>query len=361
MKSLMLEVLKILVINPGSTSTKVAIYQNEVELFRKDIVHPAVEFANCKAATDQFAYRKKAIISLLEDIKLDPQELHTIVARGGALPPLEAGAYRINDRMIDFLKHRPRADHASNVAALIAYDMATDLGISSYIYDAISVDQLTDIAKVSGSPEIPRFSLTHALNSRSMAQKYALSIERPYSNITVIVAHLGGGITLGVHHQGRVIDMISDDEGPFSPERAGKVPCVPLVDLCYSGKYDHGTVRKFFRGKGGMISYLGTNSALEVEERISKGEEEALLIYQAMAYQVAKGIGELATVVKGKVDAIILTGGIAYSDMLTNWITERVEFLAPVVVMPGENEMEALALGILRVLRQEEPAHEYDL
>lgn len=353
-------VFKILVINPGSTSTKVSIYENEVEVFKKSIVHPTAEIINYKVATDQFAYRHQTVITFLEEIHFNLQELDAIVARGGALPPLEAGAYRINQSMIDFLKQRPRADHGSNIAAIIALEMSRQLGIPSYIYDAISVDQLTDIARISGTPEIPRQSIIHALNSRAMAQKYALSIDRAYSDINLITAHLGGGITLAVHHGGRMIDMISDDEGPFSPERAGKVPCVPLVDLCYSGKYDHSTTQKIFRGKGGLIAYLNTNSALEVEERIAQGEPKALLIYEAMAYQVAKGIGELATVVKGKLDGIILTGGIAYSEMLTRWIKERVEFIAPVIIMPGEDEMEALALGTLRVLRQEETAHEYD-
>ncbi len=357
----MAEVFKILVINPGSTSTKIAIYENEEELFKKNIEHPTNELINYKVATDQFDFRYQTVMAFLKEIQFNLQELDAIVARGGALPPLNAGAYRINQSMVDFLKERPRADHASNIAAIIALEMSRVLGIPSYIYDAISVDQLTDVARISGSPEIPRLSITHALNSRSMAYKYAQSINRSYSEITLITAHLGGGITLGVHHQGRVIDMISDDEGPFSPERAGKVPCVPLVDLCYSGKYDHRTTQRLFRGKGGLIAYLNTNSALEVEERIAQGDQEALLIYEAMAYQVAKGIGELATVVKGKLDAIILTGGIAYSDMLTRWIIERVEFLAPVVIIPGENEMEALALGPLRVLRQEEKAYEYDL
>ncbi len=357
----MAEVFKILVINPGSTSTKIAIYENEVEIYKKNIVHPSSELNNYKVATDQFAYRHQTVITFLEEIHFNLQELDAIVARGGALPPLEAGAYRINQSMIDFLSQRPRADHGSNIAAIIALEMSRELGIPSYIYDAISVDQLTDIARISGTPEIPRLSIIHALNSRSVAQKYALSIDRAYSDINLITAHLGGGITLAVHHGGRMIDMISDDEGPFSPERAGKVPCVPLVNLCYSGKYDHFTMQKVFRGKGGLIAYLGTHDALEVERRIVQGDQEALLIYEAMAYQVAKGIGELATVVNGKLDAIILTGGIAYSEMLTNWIKERVKFIAPVVMMPGENEMEALALGALRVLRQQEIAHEYDI
>ena len=356
----MTEAFKILAINPGSTSTKIAVYENERELLKKNIIHPAEELNKYTETTDQFDFRRQTIIQAFNEIGFDVRELNAIVARGGALPPLKAGAYSINQTMVEFLKYRPRADHASNIAAVIAYEMSRELGIPSYIYDAISVDQLDDIARISGLPQTPRLSITHALNSRATAKKYSLSVDKPYTDLTLIVAHLGGGITLAVHHKGRMIDVISDDEGPFSPERAGRVPAVPLIDLCISGEYPRQTMKKFFRGKGGLLAYLGTTSALEVEHRIAQGDKEARLVYEAMAYQIAKGIGELATVVKGKVDAVILTGGIAYSDMLTAWVKERVEFIAPVIMMPGENEMESLALGGLRVLRGEEAAHEFE-
>lgn len=350
---------KILTINPGSTSTKAAVYENGTEIYKKNIHHPLAEIQKYTVATDQSALRKHAIMSFLHEMELDPRSLSAIAARGGALPPVKTGAYRINQKMVDYLKNQPKADHASNVAAIIAYEIADELQIPAYIYDAVTVDQITDIARLSGTPELPRICITHVLNPRAMALNYAASIQRDYHDLSLIIAHLGGGISISIHHKGRIIDVLSDDEGPFSPERAGKIASVQLVDLCFSGKYDHAAARKIIRGKGGFLAYLGTNSALEVETRIADGDEYALLVYEAMAYQVAKGIGELAPVVKGQVDAIILTGGMAYSSMLTSWIKERVAFIAPVVIMPGENELEALAGGVLRVLRHEEHAHDF--
>jgi len=257
------------------------------------------------------------------------------------------------------LKYRPLREHVSNVAAGIAYEIAGELGIPAYIYDGISVDEFEDIARISGMPAIERHSLVHTLNMRAVAIKTAAAIGRHYADLNLIVAHLGGGITISVHRQGKMIDIVSDDEGPFSPERAGRVPCQQLVDLCFSGQYDHRTVVRMMRGNGGLVAYLGTTDAIEVEKRIAGGDQKAELVYQAMAYQVAKGIGELATVVNGKVDAIILTGGLAHSKMLTGWIAARVEFIAPVRIVPGENELEALAHGVYRVMAGEEAAHEF--
>jgi butyrate kinase len=255
--------------------------------------------------------------------------------------------------------HRPVVEHASNLGAILAFHLAQPLGIPAYIYDPITVDELEDIARLSGLAELERKSAWHALNGRAVALKCAAAIGMQYGNVNLIVAHLGGGISIGIHRHGRVVDMMRDDEGSFSPERAGRVPCGDLIELCYS--IDRDTMRKKLRGRGGLISYLGTSSALEIEERIAKGDARAKLIYEAMAYQIAKGIGDLSTVVYGEVDAIALTGGIAGSALITGWIRERVEFIAPVHVFPGENELEALAQGTLRVLRGEEIAHEYDL
>ncbi|MGI6451579.1 MAG: butyrate kinase [Desulfitobacteriia bacterium] len=267
----------------------------------------------------------------------------------------------VNNIMVDFLKTRPRADHASNIAALIAYELAEEVGIPAYIYDAISVNELSELAQISGLPHIRRCGISHVLNQRAMTRKYAQTQNRDYADLTLIIAHLGGGITMSVHHRGKIIDVLFDDEGPFTPERAGKLPCAPLIEMCYSEQCDYQTALKLLRGQGGLVAYLGTNNTLEVEKRIAQGDQQALLIYQAMAYQIAKGIGELATVVNGQVDAIILTGGIAHSQLLTGWIADRVKFIAKVVVMPGENELEALALGVLRVLRGEEEAHEFQI
>ena len=353
--------LQILAINPGSTSTKIAIYENEIQKFKTTIEHSAEELEKYKTVAEQYEMRKDAILEYLKNNDYDVAQLDGIAARGAPLPPLNTGAYKINASMVDRVKNRPLAEHASNLAAIIAYELAEKLSIPAYIYDAISSDELSDIARISGMPLIPRDSLLHTLNTRAVCMKTAQKMNKIYKDLNIIIAHLGGGITISVHSKGRIIDIVSDDEGPFSPERAGRVPCRKLIDMCYSGKYDHGTMRKMLRGKGGLVAYTGTSSAIEVEEKIKSGDENARLVYEAMAYQISKGIGELATVVNGDVDVIIITGGIAYSDIITGWIKERVKFIAPVEIVPGENELEALANGVLRVLRGEETAHEYDL
>ena len=349
----------ILAINPGSTSTKIALYEDEKEVFTKTLEHPVEELEKYDNTQDQYEMRKDAVLAFLKEKNFDIKNLSAVVGRGGMLPPVKSGAYVVNELMLDTLKNRPVMEHASNLGAPIAYEIAKAAGVNAYIYDSVRTDELIDIARISGMPDIPRTSTSHVLNSRAMAIKAAKKYGKRYDEENIVVAHLGGGISLSVHEKGRIVDIISDDEGPFSPERAGRVPCRDLIELCYSGKYDKRTMHKKLRGNGGLKAYLGTTDAREVEKMIEAGDENAKLIYEAMAYQIAKGIGELATVVEGKVDAIILTGGIAYSNMLTSWIKKRVEFIAPVEIMPGENEMESLAYGILRVLRGEEKAREY--
>lgn len=350
---------KILVINPGSTSTKIALYEDENEIFSSTVEHEAEEIEKYNKVQDQFEMRKEAVLSLLENNGYDVNKLSAVVGRGGMLPAVKSGAYEVNDKMVDRLKNNPVVEHASNLGALIAHEIANIAGVSAYIYDSVRVDELNDIARISGMPDIPRASTSHALNSRAMAMKAAKKYGKKYSDMNFVVAHLGGGISVSVHEKGKMVDIIADDEGPFSPERAGRVPCKQLIDLCYSGKFDKKAMHKKLRGNGGLKAYLNTVDAREVERMIENGNEKAKLIYEAMAYQVSKGIGELATVVDGQIDAIILTGGIAYSKMLTSWIKKRVEFIAPVEIMPGENEMESLAFGTLRVLRKEETAREY--
>jgi len=352
---------KILAINPGSTTTKIGVFENGQERFKTNIEHPAAELEKYHNVAAQYDMRKDAILSYLREQNYDVAQLDAIAARGAPIAPLKGGAYRINQSMVDRLKSSQMIEHASNLAALIAYEIGEPLGIPSYIYDAISTDELTDIARISGMPAIPRPSLVHTLNMRAVCHKLADKQGKKYQDMTIIAAHLGGGITISIHHQGTMIDIVSDDEGPFSPERAGKVPCRALIDLCYSGTYDHGTMRKMLRGRGGLVAYLGTSNAIEVEKMIEQGDEKARLVYEAMGYQIAKGIGELATVVNGKVDAIILTGGIAYSKMLTEWIQKRVAFIAPVEIFPGENELESLSNGVTRVLSGEETFHEFSL
>lgn len=350
---------KVLAINPGSTSTKIALYEDEKEIFCKTLEHPVEQIEKYENVADQFDMRKEVVLSFLKQNGYEVKELAAVVGRGGMVPKVKSGAYKVNETMVDRLKNNPVVEHASNLGALIAYEIANSIGVSAYIYDSVRVDELEDIARISGMPDIPRTSTSHALNTRAMAMKIAKKYGKKYSDMNFIVAHLGGGISVNVHRKGQMVDIMADDEGPFSPERAGKVPCNALIDLCYSGKFDKKTMKKKLRGNGGLKAYLNTVDAREVERMIESGDEKAKLVYEAMAYQVAKGIGELATVVEGKVDAIVITGGIAYSDMITSWIKKRVEFIAPVEIMPGENEMESLALGILRVLKGEEEAREY--
>lgn len=350
---------KILAINPGSTSTKIALYEDENEIFTTTLEHPIEEIEKYDNTQDQFEMRKDVVLSFLKGKNFDVKELSAVVGRGGMLPFVKSGAYIVNKLMLDTLKNRPVMEHASNLGAPIAYEIAKAAGVTAYIYDSVRTDELNDIARISGMPDISRTSTCHVLNTRAMAMKLAKKYGKKYEDMNFVVAHLGGGVSLNVHEKGKIVDIVSDDEGPFSPERAGRVPCRELIELCYSGKFDKNTMRKKLRGNGGLKAYLGTMDAREVEKMIKNGDEKARIVYETMAYQVAKSIGELATVVEGKVDAIILTGGIAYSEMMTSWIKKRVEFIAPVEIMPGENEMESLAYGILRVLRGEEKAKEY--
>lgn len=350
---------KILAINPGSTSTKIALYEDEKEIFYKTLNHSVEEIDKYDTVAHQFDMRKEVVLSFLRENGYKVHELSAVVGRGGMVPSVKSGAYRVNEVMVDRLKNKPVFEHASNLGALIAYEIANSIGVNAYIYDSIRVDEMKDVARISGMPDIPRTSTSHVLNSRAMAMKVAKKYGKKYWNMNFIVAHLGGGISLSVHEKGQMVDIMADDEGPFSPERAGRVPCKQLIDLCYSGKFDKKTMHKKLRGNGGLNAYLNTVDARDVEKMIENGDEKAKLIYEAMAYQVAKGIGELSTVVEGNVDAIILTGGIAYSKILTSWIKKRVEFIATVEIMPGENEMESLALGTLRVLKKEELAREY--
>lgn len=350
---------KILVINPGSTSTKVALYEDEKEIFCDTLDHPIEKIDRYNSIQEQFEMRKECVLLCLENKGYKVEEVAAVVGRGGMLPAVKSGAYKINDKMVDRLKNNPVIEHASNLGAIISYEIANSIRVPSYIYDSVRVDELEDIARISGMPEIQRTSTSHALNSRAMAMKVAKEHGKKYSDMNFIVAHLGGGISVSVHKRGSMADIIADDEGPFSPERSGRVPCIDLINLCFSGKYDKKTISKKLRGNGGIKAYLNTVDAREVEKMISEGNEKAKLVYEAMAYQVAKGIGELATVVKGQVDYIIITGGIAYSKLMTSLIKERVEFIAPVEIKAGENEMESLALGTLRVLRNEEKYREY--
>lgn len=355
-----MENFKILVINPGSTSTKIAVYENENELLRHNIDHPLDSLEKYETIMDQYEMRKESIVSYLEEAGVDIKTLSAVVGRGGILPPVHSGAYKVNHSMIERLRHKPIAEHASNLGAAIANEIAKSVGVGAYIYDPVTVDELSEHARLSGMPELNRQSLSHALNMRAAAMKVCDKDGVDYHQTNLIVAHLGGGISLSMHSGGRMIDIVSDDEGPFSPERAGRVQCRQLIELCYSGQFDRKTMVKKQRGKGGLLAHLGTVDAREVEARIDNGDKHAETVYYAMATQIAKSIGELATVVDGEVYKIVITGGMAYSKRLTDWISKKVKFIAPIELLPGENELQSLALGVLRVLRHEEEAFVYE-
>lgn len=347
----------ILAINPGSTSTKIGLYEDENLLFSHSLDHSVEEIQEFKTINDQYSMRYQAILGVLKEKNFDVKDLSCIVGRGGPVAPLSSGAYILDEVLVDKLKNDPMTDHASLLGGIIAYEMAENLSIPSYIYDAVSTDELEDIARFSGMKEITRESLVHTLNMRASGIKVAKEMGKNYEDLNLIIAHLGGGLSFSVHRKGKMVDIISDDERAFSPERSGGVPSRALAKICYNNDFDH--VSKLLRGKGGLASYLETNDAREVEKMIEDGNEYAKDVYEAMAYQIAKGIGQLAPVVDGKVDSIIITGGMAYSEMLMNWIIKRVKFIAPVIIIPGENELESLAMGGLRVLRDEETAHNF--
>jgi butyrate kinase len=351
----------ILVINPGSTSTKIAVFQDTTPIFQETLRHSAQELAPYVHILDQYQFRKAAIAAILAQHQIALTILDAVVGRGGLVHPLEGGCYRVNDLMLADLRAMVMGEHASNLGALIAKALADEIGKPAFIVDPVVVDEMEPLARYSGLPDLPRRSIFHALNQKAVARRVAKELGTPYSACCLIVAHLGGGISVGAHQYGRVIDVNNalDGDGPFSPERSGGLPVGQLATLCFSGQYPLETIKKMITGKGGFMAYLGTNAGLDVKERIQRGDAQAREVYEAMAYQVAKEIGALATVLKGRIDAIVLTGGLACDTQLVDWIVERVSFLAPVKVVPGEDEMIALCEGVLPVLRGEEMAKEY--
>jgi butyrate kinase len=352
---------RVLTINPGSTSTKVALYEDEHPLFVETIHHSADEIAAFPRIASQYAFRRDAVLSLLDEHQIELDSLDAVVGRGGILRPVPSGTYRVNEKMLDELRHPKEREHASNLGALVADDVARRAGIPAFIVDPVCVDEFDDIARISGLPEIERRSLSHALNLKAAARRAAQELGKRYDEVNLVVVHLGGGISVSPHRRGRMVDVNQalDGTGPFAPERAGGLPVGDVIRMCYSGKYTYEEMSKKIAGHGGLVAHLGTNDARQVERRIEEGDAHARLIYQAMAYQIAKEIGLMATVLKGNVDAIVLTGGLARSELLVDWIVERVEWIAPVMIYPGEDEMLAMAQGALRVLRGEEEALDY--
>ncbi len=354
---------KILVINPGSTSTKIAVYEDTNPLIQETLRHSNQELSAYTNILDQYQFRKDLITEFLEQHHISVSSLDGIVARGGLVYPLEGGCYRVNERMIQDLKDAVMGEHASNLGALIAKALGDEIGKPAFIVDPVVVDEFEPLARYSGSPELPRLSIFHALNQKAVARKVAKELGKEYTECNLIVAHLGGGISVGAHKHGRVIDVNNalDGEGPFSPERSGGLPTGQLARLCFSKKYTLDEVKKMIKGHGGLVAYLGTNNGTEVEKRIQHGDEKAKEVYEAMAYQVAKEIGAMAIVLKGDVDAIVLTGGLAYGTRLIKWLEERVQFIAPIKIVPGEDEMAALLEGALHVLQGEDQAKEYEV
>lgn len=353
--------IRLLVINPGSTSTKIAVFDDESIIFEEILRHSTKEICSFNRIYDQLEFRKEIILDALEENNIPLESLNAIVGRGGLLKPIEGGTYEINEVMLEDLKSGSRGEHASNLGGILAYEIAKNLNIRSFIVDPVVVDEMQDVARISGLKGIERVSIFHALNQKAVARRHAKSLGKKYEDLNLIVAHLGGGVSVAAHEKGRVIDVPNalNGDGPFSPERAGGLPVGQVIDLCFSGQYTKDEIKKMIVGNGGIVSYLGTNDAREVSERMKNGDKEAELIYYAMAYQVSKEIGSCAAVLKGKVDGILITGGIAYDKEFTSWIEERVNFIAPVSIYPGEDELTALAQGGLRVLKGEEEAKIY--
>jgi butyrate kinase len=350
---------RLLIINTGSNSTRIAVYLDDFATFVETIQHPQEEIASFSRIADQEKYRESAILQALDTHDIGLNTLTAVVSCGGLLPPVRSGAYVINDDMVWQLRVKPENEHASNLGAVIAKAIADRLGLTAYIYDPITVDEMEPIARISGLPEFSRKSMGHMLNMRAAAHRYARQFQRPYEVLSLIVAHLGGGITISLHRDGSMIDVISDEEGPFSPEQAGGLPTFQILKMAAESEQDFDALYRYVKTQGGLAAHLKVSDAREVERMIEQGDQKATLIYEAMAYGIAKHIGALATAAFGHVDAIILTGSVAYSSLLCGWINKRVRFIAPVEIYAGENELESLAFGILRVLRGQEEVHSF--
>nr|WP_296438736.1 butyrate kinase [uncultured Acetatifactor sp.] len=353
--------IKSLIINPGSTSTKIGVFEDETLLFEETLRHSTEEIAQFASIVDQKDFRKKIITDLLESRKFDIKSLNVVVGRGGMLKPIPGGTYAVSEELLADLKAGVQGQHASNLGGILAKEIGDSIGVPSYIVDPVVVDELMPIARYSGVPELPRVSIFHALNQKAVAKRYAKETGKAYESLRLIVVHMGGGVSVGAHENGKVIDVFNalDGDGAFSPERAGGVPNGALIKMCFSGKYTEKEVYGKMVGKGGFNAYLGTNDMREVTKMADGGNEEAIEAKQAFLLQVAKDIGSMACVLKGKVDQIIVTGGIAYGADVVAALKERAEWIAPFTVYPGEDELLALAQGALRVLKGEEEAKNY--
>ncbi len=351
---------KILIVNPGSTSTKIAMFDGDARLWQEGIEHDPAALRALNTIEAQLPLRLNAIHERLQAHGESLNDLSAVMARGGLLPPLHSGAYEVNEEMLKVLRERPLIHHASNLGAPLGLELAKEAGVRAYIYDPVSVDEMIDLVRITGLKDIIRHAQGHNLNMRAVALRYCKEHTCSYTDASLIVAHLGGGgITLTLHHKGRIIDMISDQDGPFSCERAGALPTYKFARWILDKNESYEQLMRRLQRTGGLIDLIGASDAIEVERRIAAGDAEAQLAYEAMALAISRSIASLATVVDGKVDAILLTGGIAHSKLFTDWIKRRVSFIAPVLLYPGENEMQSLAEGMLRVLNGEEQAMPY--
>ncbi len=351
----------ILVINPGSTSTKAAVYRGETQIAGETIRHPAEELSRFSTIIEQKALRTKVVLDFIRANGIGPASLSAVVGRGGMLPPLSSGVYAVNEAMLRDLRTPYAMQHASSLGGVIAHEVAAEAGVPAYIVDPVSVDEMEAEARLSGLPEAPRVSLFHALNQKAVARALGETLGIPYAKGRFVVAHMGGGVSVGAHRYGRVIDVNDalHGEGPFSPERTGGLPLAHVIRMCYSGEFTQADMIEKIERKGGILAYLGTNDLREVERRVADGDGRAALVLDAMAYQVAKEIGAMTAALEGLCDAILLTGGMARCEPLVDAIRRRVERLAPVFIRPGEDEMLALAQSALRALSGLEAAIDY--
>lgn len=352
---------KSLIINPGSTSTKIGVFEDETLLFEETLRHSTEEIASYASIVDQKDFRKQIILDLLKEKDFDINSLQVVVGRGGMLKPIPGGTYAVSNALLEDLKIGVQGQHASNLGGILAREIADAIGVPSYIVDPVVVDELMPISRYSGVPELPRTSVFHALNQKAVAKRYAKEQGKAYDSLNLVVVHMGGGVSVGAHEKGKVVDVFNalDGDGAFSPERAGAVPTGALIKMCFSGQYTEKEVYKKVVGNGGFNAYVGTNDMRDVEKMVQEGDAKAAEVREAFIMQVAKNIGSMSCVLKGKVDQIIITGGIAYDKVVVAGLTERVGFIAPITVYPGEDELLALAQGALRVMNGEEKALDY--
>ena len=352
---------KILIINPGSTSTKIGLYDTDHMVINESVKHSAEELKDFKTIWDQYDYRRNAILGFLQEHQISLSEIDAIACRGGNVRPIPGGIYRLCPAMIKDMKSGVYGKHPTNVGGLVAYDLGNEEDIPVFTLDPPMTDELCVSARYSGIPQLERLSSFHALNQKATARKVSAEIGRSYDQLNMIVVHLGGGISVGAHRRGKIIDVNNalDGDGPFSPERAGTLPAGDLVTLCFSDKYTEKEIQKLLTGGGGLMAYLGTTDAVEIGKRITAGDTKAAEVFEAMIYQVAKEIGACYAVLEGDVDAIALTGSLVYSDILMESLKKKISFIAPIHLVPGENEMTALAEGVMRYFNEEEDLSVY--